>query len=500
MHLGKHPCPPDAQLLQRITSIIARCPEVLSFQVRTFSDGIIAVEFEPRSEANSVMLDSDRAAEWNVVFDEFFDSLPHGSIEAVSRHGWISNYTSKPITEPEFEEWACNWETTISDLHPKVVLEIGCGAGTVLRRIAPQCTTYVATDASPAAIARLRPIISSHHQNATAYCASANDLSKIPALAYDTIILNSVIQYFPSEDYLRKVLDNSVALIGQAGGNIFIGDIRNLALTREFHLSVILTNESIKARLPEVERRLATSVANDSELQLTIGWFHQYCNNHPNVSGLVVRPKRCTLKTELSAYRFDVVLQVGQSQAFFQPQDQLDLTELSTAGDILDRLAASSAFPIVVASVSDALLVPDIFAFDTLNRLDSGKLTSLEHLSTPKGVPCGELFSLAAQRKMVIDVRLHPRSPTGTYQVIAFKDPTLNINHISDLIAPPDHLPHKTLCSDPMFSIAASRVIAMLRKQISSYCPDAVPLLLPVANIGSSNFISDPQNRLVTEL
>jgi len=55
----------------------------------------------------------------------------------------------------------------------------------------------------------------------------------------DTVILNSVVQYFPNIDYLRLVLERAVDLVSP-GGRIFVGDVRPFGLLRVFHSSVQL--------------------------------------------------------------------------------------------------------------------------------------------------------------------------------------------------------------------------------------------------------------------
>lgn len=482
----------DAQDASSITSIAAQCPEILSFRLRTFHDGVFGIEFVPRSSSSFPLRDSDRVKDWNEVFDDFFDGLPSGSIESVSRHGWISSYTKQLVTEAEFDEWIQNWETTIIGLRPKVALEIGCGIGTVMARIAPQCATYVAIDTSPAAIARLRPIASRDYPTAEVLCASAHELSKVPAHAYDTIILNSVIQYFPNESYLREVLDGCVGLIGASGGNIFIGDIRNLALAREFHLSVIAAHEPLGTGLPEVERQLYAKIANDVELQLDVEWFHRYCASHPNVSGLLVRPKRCRLKTELSAYRYDVILQVGSFRGSFLPQERLNLTDLSSAADVLDRLSTSFLSHPVIADVCDALLVSDIALLNALSHYGSGAtLASLGQASPPRGVPCGDLVKLASKRGMAIDVRLLPHSLASTYQVLLSNDHSFNIQDTSDLIATPQCSSIRALCSDPNFSVAALVATVALQEKFGSQYRGAIPQLLPVPSLSDGIRPSD---------
>jgi len=52
------------------------------------------------------------------------------------------------------------------------------------------------------------------------------------------VILNP-LQYFPSLDYLLRVLEGAVRAVAP-GGFIFIGDVRSLPLLSAFHASVQL--------------------------------------------------------------------------------------------------------------------------------------------------------------------------------------------------------------------------------------------------------------------
>src|SRR5205823_778223 len=67
----------------------------------------------------------------------------------------------------------------------------------------------------------------------------AHDGEGIPRQAFDTVIINSVTQHFPSLDYLERVLDVALAALAP-GGTIFLGDMRSLPLLEAFHASVQL--------------------------------------------------------------------------------------------------------------------------------------------------------------------------------------------------------------------------------------------------------------------
>ncbi|MFC7642235.1 hypothetical protein ACFQX6_15685 [Streptosporangium lutulentum] len=62
----------------------------------------------------------------------------------------------------------------------------------------------------------------------------------MPASYFDTIVINSVIQYFPSIDHLTEVIRGAMGLLAP-GGALFVGDVRNLRQARAFHTGIQLT-------------------------------------------------------------------------------------------------------------------------------------------------------------------------------------------------------------------------------------------------------------------
>src|SRR5262249_3965142 len=124
-------------------------------------------------------------------------------------------------------------------LQPKRVLEIGCGTGLLLARIAPHCDSYMGADFSGAALRYLEREIrrSDEYSNTTLLERAADDFSGIEDGWFDVVILNSVVQYFPSADYLVATLSGAIRTVAP-GGTIFVGDVRNLRLLETFHDSL----------------------------------------------------------------------------------------------------------------------------------------------------------------------------------------------------------------------------------------------------------------------
>ncbi|MEV6645772.1 amino acid adenylation domain-containing protein [Amycolatopsis sp. NPDC051371] len=240
--------------------------------------------------------ETEQVGEWR----ELYDSLYAGAADEFE--GWNSSYTGEPIPRAEMREWRDAIVTRIRSLKPKRVLEIGVGTGLLLTELAPQCETYWGTDFSAEVIASLGrrveadPALADRVELRT---GDAAGLSGLPSGFFDTIVLNSVIQYFPSGTYLLEVLRNALELLAP-GGSLFVGDVRDLRQVRAFHTAVA------EARGGDVEQRLLR----EKELLVAPEFFAGL----PGVTA-DIRVKRGRAVNELTRYRYDVVLRPGSAVA-----------------------------------------------------------------------------------------------------------------------------------------------------------------------------------------
>jgi SAM-dependent methyltransferase len=148
--------------------------------------------------------------------------------------GWDSSYTDSPIPDEEMREWVDYTVKRIMDLQPQQVLEIGCGTGLLLSQIAPYCNSYWGLDFSKATLQHVEQIKQQIDglENVSLLQRMANDLQGFETKNIDIVIINSVIQYFPSISYLLEVIENAVNVV-KAGGFVFIGDVRKFTVNRD---------------------------------------------------------------------------------------------------------------------------------------------------------------------------------------------------------------------------------------------------------------------------
>jgi len=242
--------------------------------------------------------------------------------------GWNSSYTAEPIPEPQMQEWLATTIARIGAFKPNRVLEIGCGVGLLLQYLAPRCVTYVGTDFSAAALGQLQQWIGTQDalKHVQLMHRSATELDDLEPHSFDTVILNSVVQYFPDIDYLITVLQRSVRLLSE-GGRIFIGDVRHLGSLATFHSAVQLTKAAANVRIGELRKRIAQAISQDKELVIDPQLFRALPGNLPGISAAEVHVKRGSSENELTRYRYDVTLQVGSQLAARMVCEPLDWQE-----------------------------------------------------------------------------------------------------------------------------------------------------------------------------
>nr|MBA2283408.1 AMP-binding protein [Acidimicrobiia bacterium] len=247
--------------------------------------------------------------EWRGLFDE----VQGGPVEAdpaFDTSGWNSSYTGAPIPAAEMQEWVDTTVAAVAALRPRRVLEIGCGTGLLLWRLAPGTERYVGVDFSAATIAalesRLREDRRYDHVELRRAPADALDAD---LGAFDVVVVNSVVQYFPDAAYLRSVLDRAVAHVA-LGGHLYVGDVRSLPLLEAFHSSVVLAGAGPAAGTEEVAARARRLVSLETELVVDPRFFTTYADAQPRLTSVAVRPRRGSAANEMTRFRYEAVLAV----------------------------------------------------------------------------------------------------------------------------------------------------------------------------------------------
>ncbi|MCR9079556.1 MAG: methyltransferase [Hyphomonadaceae bacterium] len=388
-------------------------------------------------------------------------------------------------------EWRDETQRSILDLAPQRLLEIGCGTGMVLFSVLDEVDHYSGIDVSANALSRIGDEL-------TPTEASKVDLRKLPADAigqfetgsFDTVVINSVAQYFPSADYLADVLERASALIAD-GGQIFVGDVRSLEQQAAFHTAVELNQAPAQLEPNVVSDRIEKRIQRDSELVLGDDFFHALVRDVPRLQGVTLTLKRGASANEMTDYRYDVVLHVGSA-----PADTLNLPaprKAASLADIRDLLASGE--PVVaVNGVPNARLAPVYAARQTLTGDSAATVGAMRDLLSQTrgvGIDPGELFELHPDY-LVASARFN-RDDASTFDVV-FRHKTVSDKQVAPrtdadpLLRPADY------ANQPAAQVSDQKQLTdQLRAHLREHLPD---YMVPSAFVAMDTFPLTPNGKI----
>ncbi|MDH3283988.1 MAG: amino acid adenylation domain-containing protein, partial [Acidobacteriota bacterium] len=252
-----------------------------------------------------------QVAQWQMVYDTAY-AKPSGQEDPTFNiASWDSSYTGRPLPAEQMREWVDETVARIQSHRPRRVLEIGCGLGLLLFRIAPDCERYVGTDISRVALdhveehARRLGLGQVELEQRT-----AEDFAGIAPGTFDTVVLNSIILDFPSAEYLREVLEGAARVVGP-GGTIFIGDVRSLHLLEPFSTSVQLEKAESSLTVQQLRQRIRKQIKLEEELLIDHGFFLELADHTSEIGHVQLYLKRGVHENELIKFRYDLTLHVS---------------------------------------------------------------------------------------------------------------------------------------------------------------------------------------------
>ncbi|GAB2480092.1 hypothetical protein GCM10027030_12710 [Luteococcus sediminum] len=251
---------------------------------------------------------------WREVWDTtYLQASESDSVVDDNLTGWRSALTGEAIERQVMARWADETASTIMELHPSRVLEIGGGTGLILSRVAPQVERYWAIDTSATAVASLQAraealgVVDSVRVERLA----AHQVDQLPPQQFDLVVINSVAQYFPDERYLRAVIDAALARL-LPGGVLFMGDVRSLPLLSTFHADAALRRTEPSVAASALVQITDRAVTEDSELVIDPHLFTQLADERDDVAAVHVLAKRSADQTDMTRYRYDVTIHCGE--------------------------------------------------------------------------------------------------------------------------------------------------------------------------------------------
>ncbi|HEX8333693.1 MAG TPA: amino acid adenylation domain-containing protein, partial [Segetibacter sp.] len=250
---------------------------------------------------------------WKNVYDtEYANSDPNVD-EELDFEIWKDSFTGKAIEVAQMSEWLQDIVKVILCENAGNILEIGCGTGLVYYQLVDKIKKYVGTDFSHASIKKIQSRISKgerDYRNAQFQVAAAHEINLSIQDKFDTIILNSIIQYFPGEDYMNDVINKSINLLTNSG-RIVIGDVRDNRLLESFKYLLTLNKLHHSDGIQELKWEVEQELLREEELCFSPDYFYNLKSTYPQICHIEIKWKEATYINELSAYRYTVIVYVG---------------------------------------------------------------------------------------------------------------------------------------------------------------------------------------------
>ena len=251
----------------------------------------------------------------------------------------------------------------------------------------------------------------------------ADNFEGIEKEAFDLVILNSVVQYFPSIDYLVRVLEGAMKAV-KPGGFIFVGDVRNLLLLEAFHACVGLHQASSSLSRAELQQRVQKHITQEEEMLIDPAFFTILKQHLPQISHVQIKLKRGRHLNELTQFRYDVLLQVGTAVKPTWEPSWLDWQKQElTLQAVRQLLVETQPEILAISRVPNARLQVAIKTVEWLARSEVSETVgdlreALQEISSQAGVEPEDLWALSDELPYTVDIYWSSSSSDGCYEVV----------------------------------------------------------------------------------
>ncbi|HEY1380035.1 MAG TPA: condensation domain-containing protein, partial [Gemmataceae bacterium] len=426
---------------------------------------------------------TEHVSQWRTVWEDTYSQDAPPQEATFNTVGWNSSYTGLPIPEAEMRDWLEHTVERIRALRPSRILEIGCGSGMLLFRLAPGSAHYTAVDFSEGALRFLRRQLAAPERQllqVDLLRRAAHDLAGLEAGGFDTVILNSVIQYFPDIDYLVRVLERAVRAV-RPGGRIFLGDVRNCRLLSAFHASVQLHKAPATLTREQLRARAQNHARQERELLIDPAFFTALRHHLPGISRVEVRLKRGRHHNEMTRFRYDVVLHIGGGAPPAAEPVARDWQDSGLAlTSVPHLLGQSPPEGLCLLRVPNARLWSETKTLELLDTptgpATANDLREAVRAAGPAGVDPEAFWDLGQELGYAVEVSWSAAGGDGCYDVTFRRPapaavPSRNGKAHAPVVVPAPQ-PWARYANDPLRGKAARDLVPQLREHLKARLPE----------------------------
>ncbi|MGI9290684.1 MAG: non-ribosomal peptide synthase/polyketide synthase [Gammaproteobacteria bacterium] len=432
----------------------------------------------------------EQVDQWQSLWQEEYEQESTAADAGFDIQSWDSSYTGKPIPAEEMREWLDSTTQRIRELKPQRAIEIGSGTGMIVAAVAPDCKTYTATDFSAAAVARLKRLCSGREnlQSVELKNCGADQLSEFTDRSFDTLILNSVAQYFPNIEYFVDFIRTAVDKISDEG-HIFLGDLRSLPLLTAYHASVQHYQADDDLAAHELLSLIRQRTDQEEELLIDPALFSFLQESIPRLSAIRFELKRGVARNELSRFRYDVLLQVGSGTEAIRPQrvEWQGLGQLTTLQEKLQSLPTGG---LLINAIPDARTLHDARLLEILTQAEESTAgdirAALQQGDT--GIEPEGLYRLAGE--LNLDLQL---SGGDAGKMTALFRPAGSYGFDGELLQTGRHNRLSSYGNNPLHGKLQRSLVPLLRKHLQGFVPD---YMIPATFVVMDEFPLTPNGKI----
>jgi len=430
-------------------------------------------------EDDNAQWDDEFVSQWQTLYEQVYNETPSDSDPAFNITGWNSSYTGEPIPQDHMLEWVNTSVSRIRELNPHRVLEIGCGAGLLLCRIAPECGRYLGCDFSQLAIKQIEQLKKSRPDLSHIELSHrmADDFKELAPRNFDTVVINSVTQYLPNTDYLLKVFQGAVDTL-QDGGHLFIGDVRSLPLLSAYHASVQLHRASDDLSIASLKTQIEQHITAEEELAIDPAFFQALVKHFPRIDAAEILVKRGRCHNELTRFRYDVVLHVRSQSQTITKEHWLDWDhDQLTLESIEKRLIDIQSDTLGITHIPNARLSDVNELLERLTQTKTtdtvGQLRQAIKSTNKQGIDPEQLVTLGSTLGYQVGLTHSELGADGRIDVL-FSRSESNQPHLlpSYPYKTPPTKPWHTYANNPLIAKFANQLVPKLRSHVTERLPD----------------------------